>query len=43
MPARSIIPEILAKLEPYLELLDRQWESQGEGCRTPTLPQDKAK
>jgi hypothetical protein len=41
MPARSIIPEILAKLEPYLELLDRQWESQGEGCRTPTLPQDK--
>ena len=41
MPARSIIPEILAKLEPYLELLDRQWESQGEGCRTPTLPHDK--
>jgi hypothetical protein len=28
MPARSIIPEILAKLEPYLELLDQQWESQ---------------
>ena len=41
MPARSIIPEILAKLEPYLELLDRQWESQAEGCRTPTLPHDK--
>ena len=41
MPARSIIPEILAKLEPYLELLDQQWESQAEGCRTPTLPHDK--
>ena len=41
MPTRSIIPEILAKLEPYLELLDRQWESQAEGCRTPTLPHDK--
>jgi hypothetical protein len=41
MPARSIIPRILAKLEPYLELLDRQWESQAEGCRTPTLPHDK--
>jgi len=41
MPARSIIPEILAKLEPYLELLDRQWESQAEGCRTPSLPHDK--
>lgn len=41
MPARSIIPEIQAKLEPYLELLDRQWESQAEGCRTPTLPHDK--
>jgi hypothetical protein len=41
MPTRSIIPEILAKLEPYLELLDRQWESQAEECRTPTLPQDK--
>ena len=41
MPAPSIIPEILAKLEPYLELLDQQWESQAEGCRTPTLPHDK--
>jgi hypothetical protein len=41
MPARSIIPEILAKLEPYLELLDQQWESQAEGCRSPTLPHDK--
>lgn len=41
MPTRSITPEILAKLEPYLELLDRQWESQAEGCRTPTLPHDK--
>ena len=41
MPARSIIPDILAKLEPYLELLDQQWESQAEGCRTPTLPHDK--
>lgn len=41
MPARSIIPEILAKLEPYLELLDQQWELQTEGCRTPTLPHDK--
>jgi hypothetical protein len=41
MPARSILPEIQAKLEPYLELLDRQWESQAEGSRTPTLPHDK--
>jgi len=41
MPARSILPEIQAKLEPYLELLDRQWDSQAEGCRTPTLPHDK--
>ena len=41
MPARSIIPEILAKLEPYLELLDREWESQADERRTPTLPHDK--
>jgi hypothetical protein len=41
MPARSIIPEILAKLEPYLELLDQRWESQAQGCRIPTLPHDK--
>jgi hypothetical protein len=41
MSARSILPEIQAKLEPYLELLDRQWESQAEGSRTPTLPHDK--
>jgi hypothetical protein len=41
MAARSILPEIQVKLEPYLELLDRQWESQAEGSRTPTLPHDK--
>jgi len=41
MAARSILPEIQAKLEPYLELLDRQWESQAEGSRIPTLPHDK--
>ena len=41
MPAHSIIPEILAKLDPYLDLMDRQWEAQTEGCRTPTLPHDK--
>jgi hypothetical protein len=41
MPARSIIPEILAKLEPYLEVLDQEWESQAEERRTATLPHNK--
>jgi hypothetical protein len=38
---RSVVPEILAKLEPYLELLDRQWELQPPGYKQPTLPHDK--
>ena len=40
MPARSIIPEILAKLEPIWSC----WIDNGitsRGCRTPTLPHDK--
>jgi len=35
---KNITPEILAKLEPYLESLDASWESQPEGLRQPTLP-----
>ncbi|MBC17286.1 MAG: hypothetical protein CL942_09585 [Desulfovibrio sp.] len=35
---KNITPEILAKLEPYLEQLDASWESQSEGLRQPTLP-----
>lgn len=35
---KSISPEILAKLEPYLEQLDQSWEAQPEGLRQPTLP-----
>jgi len=36
--AKSITPEILAKLEPFLERLDEEWEAQDEGLRHPTLP-----
>jgi len=35
---KNITPEILAKLEPFLEQLDVSWESQPEGLRQPTLP-----
>lgn len=35
---KNITPEILAKLEPYLEQLDLSWEAQPEGLRQPTLP-----
>ena len=38
MPRKSIIPEILAVLEPYLERMDTAWESQLEDRRQPTLP-----
>ena len=36
--SKSIIPEILAKLEPYLEELDQTWEAQDKTPRQPTLP-----
>lgn len=36
--AKSITPEILAKLVPFLERLDQEWEAQAEGLRQPTLP-----
>lgn len=35
---KSISPEILSRLEPYLEQLDQAWEGQPEGLRQPTLP-----
>lgn len=35
---KNITPEILAKLEPYLEQLDQSWEAQPAGLRQPTLP-----
>lgn len=35
---KNITPEILAKLEPYLEQLDASWEAQPDGLRQPTLP-----
>ena len=35
---KNVTPEILAKLEPYLEQLDASWGSQPEGLRQPTLP-----
>lgn len=35
---KTITPEILAKLEPYLEQLDQSWEAQPKGLRQPTLP-----
>lgn len=38
MPRKSIIPEILAVLEPYLERIDAAWEAQAEDRRRPTLP-----
>ncbi len=34
----SIIPELLAKLEPYLELHMSEWAALPEGRRHPTLP-----
>jgi hypothetical protein len=36
--SKSILPEILSKLEPYLEEIDKQWEAQPEDNRHPTLP-----
>lgn len=36
--SKSVVPDILAVLEPYLERLDIQWEGQPEGSRLPTLP-----
>lgn len=36
--SKSILPEILSKLEPYLEEIDKQWEAQPEDSRRPTLP-----
>lgn len=38
MPAHSIVPEILAKLEPYLEARDREWELLPLEDKHPTLP-----
>lgn len=38
MGAKSIIPEILAKLEPYLDQCDLAWEAQPAEGRKPTLP-----
>jgi len=35
---KSIVPEILAKLEPYLEDLDKKFEVQKNDIRIPTLP-----
>nr|WP_287410220.1 hypothetical protein [Pseudodesulfovibrio sp.] len=35
---KNITPEILAKLEPYLEQLDASWDAQSESLRQPTLP-----
>ncbi|HEY0835785.1 MAG TPA: hypothetical protein VGE72_17915 [Azospirillum sp.] len=34
----TVVPEILAALEPYLEDKDRAWQAQPEGSREPTLP-----
>lgn len=36
--SKSIVPEILAKLEPYLEELDKKFEAQSKDTRIPTLP-----
>jgi len=36
--SKSIVPEILAKLEPYLEELDIKYEAQPKDKRFPTLP-----
>jgi hypothetical protein len=34
----SIVPELLAKLEPWLDTLMAQWEAQPAGRRMPNLP-----
>jgi hypothetical protein len=38
MAARSIVPELLMKLDPYLERLEHDWMAQPEYQRKPTLP-----
>jgi len=35
---KSVVPEILSKLELYLEEIDKLYESQPENSRVPTLP-----
>lgn len=35
---KTIVPEILSKLELYLEEIDKLYESQSENSRVPTLP-----
>ncbi|MGV7219555.1 hypothetical protein [Bradyrhizobium sp. UFLA05-112] len=38
MSRPPVAPEILAALEPHLELLDAEWSAQPEDRRHPTLP-----
>ncbi|KAA0680338.1 hypothetical protein [Roseomonas genomospecies 6] len=38
MAMKSILPEILQKLEPWLEEADAKWHAAPEGQRFPTLP-----
>jgi len=36
--SKTVVPEILSKLEPYLEEIDKLYEAQPENSRLPTLP-----
>src|SRR3954451_3924449 len=36
--SRSVLPDILDRLEFYLDRKDREWQAQPEGTRKPTLP-----
>lgn len=36
--SKSVVPEILSRLETYLELIDKQYEAQQQDSRVPTLP-----
>lgn len=38
MSPRSVVPNILERLEPYLERLELAWSAQAENSRRPTLP-----
>ena len=41
--SRSIVPDILAALEPWLEARITDWKAQPEASRRPTLPEAKGK
>jgi hypothetical protein len=41
--SRSVLPDLLAALEPWLEARIQEWSAQPAGARVPSLPEAKGK